>query len=74
MIAKVKSFLNPETQEQMYKRVAAILMGCIAIVLVSLLMIKWHEARSDIYIRDLDGKTVLKISANNTATIYKFGR
>lgn len=74
MTAIIKSFLNPETQEQMYKRIAAVLMGCIAIVFVSLLMLKWHEVRSNIYIRDLDGKTVLKLSANDTATIYTFGR
>jgi hypothetical protein len=74
MIAHIKSFLNPETQVQMYKRIAGVLIGCIAIVFVSLLMLKLHDVRNDIYIRDMDGKTVLKISADNTATIYQFGR
>jgi len=69
MIAKFKALINPETQKQIYERIILVLMGCIAIVFVMLLLVKWQDAATSIYFSD--GDTVLKISGDNGATIYR---
>jgi hypothetical protein len=69
MIAKLKSFLNPATQEAMYRRIIGVLIACIAIVFVALLLSLYQDVRTSVYLSD--GETVLKLSADNTVTIYK---
>ncbi len=70
MIANaVKSFLNPATQQQMNTRIVGTLCACIAIVFVALLVSRWNDVHSSIYMSD--GETVLKIDAANNVTVYK---
>lgn len=69
MIATMKSFFQPQTSQQMYNRVAGTLVACIAILFVVLLVSRYVDAKNSIYLTD--GETVLKLSADNTVTIYK---
>jgi len=73
MIAKVtqklKFFLNPQTQQQTFNRIAGTLIGCICVLFMALLLSRWIDAHSSIYISD--GDSVLKINADNTYTVYR---
>lgn len=69
MIANVTSFFKPQTQAQMYGRIAGVLIGCIAILFTVLLVNAYRQASGSVYFSD--GQTVLKLSPNNMVTIYK---
>lgn len=69
MIARLKSFLSPQTQVQMYRRIIGILCACIALVFVALLLHYYQDVRSSSYFTD--GETVLKLSRDNIVTIYR---
>jgi uncharacterized membrane protein YidH (DUF202 family) len=69
MVAKLKSFLNPQTQEQMYQRIIGVLIACIALIFIALLVSRWQDVHSSIYISS--GDAVLKVSADNRYVIYK---
>ncbi len=64
-----KNFLNPPNQETLYRRVAGILMACISIIFVILLVSRLYDSGGANYFSD--GKTVLKLAADNSVTVYR---
>lgn len=68
-IAKVKLFFEPQTQQQMFNRIAGTLIACIAALFIALIVVRWIDVRDSIYLSD--GDTVMKISADNKVTFYK---
>lgn len=69
-IEATRSFLNPETQEEMHRRIIGVLIACIAIVFMALVVSKWEETRSSLYLKF--GESVIKLSPDNNYVIYRF--
>lgn len=72
MIAQVKSFLKPQTSEEMRNRVIVVLIAALAVTFIGLAVSRWQQERGANYFTD--GHIVLKLYANDRVTIYKVTR